>query len=201
MLPRAEISRRRGAVLALSRIEETRSAGGAAAAGGNIAPGRPAADHRADGATGAGGTVFRLAMQPYSAGSSSLAIPQLSVVQAGDGAIGFAGRVLASGPLPGGSARGLALPISGRWAPGGALSLWRDCVDARFERLELANLTLVRRGITLCPPRGRAIARRHGQSGAACGSRPARRGSIWSVRWAAHRSGSRAARSASPTPV
>ena len=160
MLPRAELVGGGAArVLALSRVEARFGGDAPPRLAGNIATGGPDLPEitgRME-RTATGGTVFRLAMQPYAAGASSLALPQLSVVQAGDGAIGFAGQVVASGPLPGGSARGLALPVSGRWAPNGALSLWRDCVDARFERLQIANLTLERRGITLCPPPGRAI--------------------------------------------
>ena len=160
MIPRAEWVGGSGArLLAVSRVEARFGGEGAPRLAGNIAtsgPDLPRITGRME-QTGAGGTVFRLAMEPYGAGSSSLAVPQLSVVQADDGAIGFAGRILASGPLPGGAARGLALPVSGRWAPDAALSLWRGCVAARFERLEFANLTLERRGVTLCPPRGRAI--------------------------------------------
>lgn len=160
MLPRAELAGGGAArVLALSRVEARFGGEGSPRLAGNIATGGPDLPEitgRME-RSAAGGAVFRLAMQPYGAGSSSLAIPQLSVAQAADGAIGFAGRVVASGPLPGGATRGMALPVSGRWAPSGALSLWRDCVDARFERLQLANLTLERRGFTLCPPRGRAM--------------------------------------------
>jgi hypothetical protein len=159
IVPRAELLGAGGArLLALSRVE---AAFGTATPRltGNIAtggPGLPQLTGRME-RTGSGGTVFRLVMQPYTAESASLAVPELSVVQAPGGAIGFAGRVLASGPLPGGTARGLALPVSGRWAPDGSISLWRDCVDVRFDRLALANLTLERRGLRLCPPSGRAI--------------------------------------------
>lgn len=160
MLPRLEMLGGSGArVLSLSRVEALLEGAAPPRISGNIATGGPEMPEitgRME-RTGAGGTVFRLAMQTYTAGTSALAVPQMSVVQARDGAIGFAGRVVASGPLPGGSARGLALPVSGRWAPNGAISLWRDCVDVAFDRLVLANLTLVRRGLTLCPPRGRAI--------------------------------------------
>ena len=96
-------------------------------------------------------------MQPYSSGAASLAIPQLSLVQGRDGALGFAGQVRASGPLPGGFASGLSLPLSGRWAPGGALSLWRRCVDVAFDRLQFASLSLNGQDLRLCPSSGRAI--------------------------------------------
>jgi len=159
IVPRAELTGGSGArILSLSRVEaaldgETPRLAGNIATGG---PGLPQITGRME-RSGSGGAVFRLVMQPYSAGSASLAIPELSVVQGQGGALGFAGRVLASGPLPGGSARGLSLPIEGRWVPGGAFTLWRGCTDIRFDRLELANLTLERRGLRLCSPRGRAI--------------------------------------------
>ena len=114
--------------------------------------------------TGSGGAVFRLVMQPYSAGNASLAVPELSVVQGSGGALGFAGRVLASGPLPGGSAQGLSLPINGRWVPGGALTLWRDCVDIAFDRLQIAQLSLERRGLRLGHGVWDLVFRRRGDS-------------------------------------
>lgn len=160
MIPQAEITGGGGErILALSRVETRFGGGRAPLFAGNLAtggPDMPRISGRMEG-DARGGAVFRLAMQPYTAGSSSLAVPQMSVVQARDGAIGFAGRVLASGSLPGGSASGLAIPVSGRWAPNGALALWRSCIDIAFDRLQFAQLTLVRRGLRLCPSSGRAM--------------------------------------------
>ena len=160
IVPRAEMLGGGGArILSLSRVEASFGGSAAPRLAGNIATGGPDMP-RITGRmerSSRSGAVFRLAMQPYTAGSSALAVPQMSVVQAPDGALGFAGRVLASGPLPGGTARGLSLPVSGRWAPGGALALWRDCVDVAFDRLQFAQLSLERRGLRLCPTRGHAI--------------------------------------------
>lgn len=165
MLPEAELRGGSGArLLSLSRVEAAFGAGTAPRLAGNIAtggPGLPQLTGRMERSV-SGGTVFRVAMQPYTAGSSSLALPEMSVVQATDGAIGFAGRVLASGPLPGGTAQGLALPVSGRWGPDGSLTLWRGCVDVGFDRLQAAQLSLMRRSLQLCPPRGRAIVENRG---------------------------------------
>jgi hypothetical protein len=159
VVPRGELRARGGArLVSLSRFEAV-FGGTAPRLAGNVAMGGPGLPHlagRMERSAG-GGAVFRLTMQPYSAGDASLAVPEMSVAQGPDSAVGFAGRVLASGPLPGGWARGLALPVSGRWAPGGRLTLWRDCVDVRFDRLQYANLAFERRGLRLCPPRGRAI--------------------------------------------
>lgn len=107
-------------------------------------------------------TVFRLRMQEYAAGGSSLEVPQLYVAQARDGSLGFSGEVVASGALPGGSARALRLPVSGQWATSGALALWRQCTEVRFDRLVLANLEFDDRAVTLCPPPGGAIVRSDG---------------------------------------
>ncbi|WP_324743304.1 YdbH domain-containing protein [Tsuneonella sp. CC-YZS046] len=106
---------------------------------------------------GAAGTQLRLAMAEYRAGGGSLAVPELYLVQHSDGALGFAGQALAEGALPGGSAKGLVLPVSGNWSPGKGLAVWRKCTEIRFDRLALAGLALERRGLTLCPPRGGPI--------------------------------------------
>ena len=104
-----------------------------------------------------GQTVLRLRMAEYGAGDARLAIPELVVAQAADGALGFAGRAIASGALPGGRAERLVLPIDGRWSARGGLALWRKCANLSFDRLALADLVLERRGLTLCPAPGAAI--------------------------------------------
>lgn len=160
LIPRGELRGGGGARIAsLSRVEARLSAKAPNRIVGNIAMGGadlPELTGRME-QSSSGNLVFRLAMSDYRAGPASLAIPRMDVAQAGDGAISFAGRVLASGPLPGGSAQALSLPVSGRWQPGGALSIWRDCVDVGFDRLRFASLSLDRRTLRLCPPRGRAI--------------------------------------------
>jgi hypothetical protein len=108
--------------------------------------------------------ALRMSMAEYSAGSSRLAVPELSVIQGADGAFGFAGEVRASGALPGGEAEGLLLPVSGRWSPRGGLAMWDDCTDLRFESLRFASLALARQSLRLCPPRGTAMVR-YGESG------------------------------------
>lgn len=167
LAPRAELRGGDGErILSLSRFEWSGTGEGAPRLSGNIATGGsglPRISGRME--RGAGGdAVFRLTMAPYEAGGSVLAIPQLTVAQGANGALGFSGRVVASGPLPGGSTRNLSFPVSGRYEPGGSLALWRECTEFRFDRLELANLRFEDRRITLCPPRGAAIVRT-GQGG------------------------------------
>lgn len=106
-----------------------------------------------------GGLALRLTMAPYEAGNASIALPGLVILQRGDGALGFSGEVLANGPLPGGLAEGLRLPVSGNVSPAGALSIWRECTDISFERLALADVSFGRQTLTLCPPRGGEILR------------------------------------------
>ena len=125
-------------------------------------PGMPALSGKW-GSDGDGTLRARLAMADYRAGDSRLAIPTLAVTVRRDGRIGFAGELVASGPLPGGGvAQDLAVPIVGDWSAagkgsGGRLALWRQCLPLRFTALRLASLTLRQRGLTLCPAQGRPI--------------------------------------------
>lgn len=162
LFPRAEMRGGSGArLLSLSQVEISTANGSAPRIRGNIATagsGLPRISGRME-RSGRGATVFRVAMDEYSAGGSSLAIPEMTVAQAPNGALGFSGRVVASGQLPGGSARNLRLPVTGSYGPGGALIVWRECTAISFDRLELAQLVFERRGLTLCPPPGSAIVR------------------------------------------
>lgn len=108
---------------------------------------------------GNGALSLRLAMREYASGDARLAVPELHVLQGRDGRLALEGRVLASGPLPGGFAQGLAVPIDGTLGRDGTLALWSGCRNIGFDSLTLANLTLRRQSLTLCPPTGRPILR------------------------------------------
>ncbi len=160
VVPQANLTGSSGqALLALSRFQL--SAGGSVAPllSGNFVtggPGMPGISGRME--RGAGGSVtMRLAMQEYVAGASRLEIPQLVLVQASNGGLGFAGSARLSGPLPGGAARNLALPVDGTWSPARGLAMWHKCVAVSFDSLAVANLTLRKRGINLCPQPGQPI--------------------------------------------
>lgn len=165
-IPEASLRGGSGAtLLALSRVQVTVPARSAPLVSGNLATGGaglPRIVGRMERA-GSGDAVLRLQMAEYRAGGSALAIPELVLAQARGGAIGFSGRALASGALPGGSTRNLSLPLSGSLAPSGALALWNRCIDVRFDSLAIASLSLERRGITLCPSRGQPIVRQDGR--------------------------------------
>ena len=160
VMPQARIVGSSGqTLLALSRFQL--SAGGSAAPrlSGNFitgGPGLPRINGRME--RGPDGTIaMQLSMQDYAAGGSRLEIPHLVLVQASNGALGFAGSGRLSGPLPGGAARNLALPVEGTWSVARGLAVWRKCTPVSFDSLAIANLTLRGRGLTLCPSPGQPI--------------------------------------------
>ncbi len=107
----------------------------------------------------AGGLGVSISMAPYEAGNASVALPRLEAVQGRNGAFAFSGNARLSGALPGGRADGLVLPLSGTWSQAGGLAMWTACTRLGFDRLQLANLALERRDLTLCPPSSGAILR------------------------------------------
>ena len=148
-------------LIAISRFQLSPSGGRTPRLSGNLVTGGDGVPHisgRMERPSG-GEAVLRLAMAEYRAGTARLAVPQLTVAQAPGGALGFVGRLVMSGPLPGGAASNLAVPVEGNWSGAGVLSLWRRCTPVQFDRLAFANLSLERRGVTLCPSPGAAIVR------------------------------------------
>ncbi len=160
LVPQAELTGGSGArLLSVSRMEMASREGELPRISGNIAtggPGIPRISGRMERAP-SGDAVFRLAMAPYQADGAQLAIPRLSIAQGSTGALGFAGEVQASGPLPGGAVDQLSLPVNGRLTSGGEIVLWRECTRIAFRRLAFADLNLAGPGLTLCPPPGKAM--------------------------------------------
>ena len=160
VIPNAALHGRSGAtLLALSRVHFSSPAEGTSRLTGNFSTGGeglPQIVGRME-QLPRRGMVLRLQMADYAVGDSHLAIPELVLAQGPGGGLGFAGRAVASGALPGGSAHELVVPLEGNWSNVRGLALWRDCTEFRFDRLELANLALERRGLTLCPRRGAPI--------------------------------------------
>ncbi len=154
VVPVAVWSGPRGSRLAaLSRVAVTLGGGGGAVLAGNVitgGAGLPQIEGRFEQRSGGGGQAL-LALAPYRAGDSVLALPELKLVQLPNGALGFAGRALLSGALPGGRVDNLVVPIDGNWTSGGGLAALRRCTPVRFDRLKLANLTLAGQSLTLCP--------------------------------------------------
>ena len=102
-------------------------------------------------------TTFRLRMDQYRAGTSSVSIPALVVSQRSGGAVGFSGKIVASGPLPGGRVEALELPIDGAWSSRNGLSMWTGCQNIRFGLLALQGLELARQAVSICPDGERSI--------------------------------------------
>jgi len=105
-----------------------------------------------------GSLTYDIRMAAYEAGDANLAMPRLLVRQSRSGALGLGGEILASGPLPGGSAQGLRLRVTGMYAQG-ELSLWEHCTQIGFEELALASLSFDKQELTLCPAAGSSILR------------------------------------------
>ena len=167
--PRISLRGRSGGVLAaVSRLQVLLGANGLPRIAGNITTGGgdiPRITGRME-RSATGSTVLRMQMAPYSAQGSTLALPRLSISQARTGALRFDGLLQADGPLPGGEARGLSVPIEGRVDPSGTLALWTGCTQMSFRRLAYADLALANQSVTLCPPGGRSILR-YGANGLA----------------------------------
>jgi len=162
VVPTASLSSAGGETLvALSRFSLASGGTGRPHLAGNFSTGGPGLPRIAGRMERIGDSraIFRLAMAEYRSGQSALALPRLALAQANDGSFGFAGEARASGPLPGGFAQNLVVPVDGSLAANGSLALFRRCTAVRFDRLTLASLTLERRGLTLCPVRGQPIVR------------------------------------------
>ncbi|MDZ4307855.1 YdbH domain-containing protein [Allopontixanthobacter sp.] len=148
-------------LLSLSRFQLSTASGGTPKLSGNIVTGGaglPRIVGRME-RSARGNLIFRMRMAEYSDGGSSVEIPELVLLQGSNGAVGFSGSTIASGPLPGGSMRALVLPISGNYSARGGLSMWRECTEVRFAQLALANLVVERQSLTLCPAAGRPVLR------------------------------------------
>lgn len=163
VIPQASLRGGGGAnLLSLSRFQMSTAGGGTPKLSGNIVTGGSGLPNIAGRMerSGQGDLIFRMRMAEYADQGSSVAIPELVILQGPGGAVGFSGRALASGPLPGGSMRALALPISGNYSARGGLAMWRRCTPVQFDQLTLANLEFARHQVTLCPAAGQPILRR-----------------------------------------
>jgi len=160
VVPQARLRARSGeALLAVSRFQLAWGGDAALRYSGNLLTGGGLPRMAARMEQRDGGIELTASMAPYRAGGSVLAVPRLTLLHASDGTLRFTGDLRASGPLPGGAAQGLELPLSGSWSEAGGLVLWRDCANVRFQSLRYANLTLNSQRLTLCPPPGQAIVR------------------------------------------
>jgi hypothetical protein len=110
-----------------------------------------------------GELALRLAMSPYRAGSAMLAVPSLQLRQLPSGQVRFAGRIEASGAIPGGAVSALELPLEGAIGPAGVTEIGRACTPVRFAALRMQDLALKGRALTLCPRANAALLRYDGK--------------------------------------
>jgi hypothetical protein len=107
---------------------------------------------------GGGDLVLRMAMAEYRAGEDALAIPRMEARRDPSGRIAFNAMVRAEGAIPGGSMRGLVLPLEGTWSPEGGLAIGRRCTDVRLASLSYYDLALTGSTYSICPVGGAPIA-------------------------------------------
>ena len=147
-LPFAELRGGTGArLLGLSKIAVALGMRGGPRFSGRFVTGGAGLPHMDGVATRTGGGMTaRFSLAEYRAGSASVALPDLRVVQLPGGQIGFSGQALVSGALPGGEVNGLEMPVQGNWSQGGGLAMWRQCTSLSFNRLKVGNLALASGG-------------------------------------------------------
>ncbi|MFM7402527.1 MAG: YdbH domain-containing protein [Erythrobacter sp.] len=154
IIPRADLTSRSGTrVLALSRLNARLTGAGVSGLGGDVlagGEGLPAINARID-QNRTGGWTARLAMADYAVGSDRITIPRLAVRSTPGGTLAFDGLAEASGSLPGGGVKDLAVPLEGTWSAKGGLALGNRCTLLRFSNLKLSGLALAGQQITLCP--------------------------------------------------
>ncbi len=165
IIPEARLRSASGeTVLALSRLSYSSSDGdqaGAQRLSGNILTGGPDIP-RINGRmeqVGSGDLALRLTMAEYRQGADSMAIPRMEVRQDQRGRVSFNGRLQAEGVIPGGSVRGLALPIEGTWSSASGLAVGQRCTELSLTGLTYSELTLQGRKFALCPANGGAMVR------------------------------------------
>ncbi len=88
---------------------------------------------------------------PYAANGARLALAPVRFGPASGGATGVTTTALLDGAFPGGSVRGLRLPVEARLGPNGGFALGRGCVDARVAGLKYGAFNIGPTRLPLCP--------------------------------------------------
>lgn len=160
VVPTARLRDRAGtSLLALSQAQLTTRSDDGLRLAGNFATGGdglPQIVGRME-RTPRGSSALRLQMARYGRDDSSLAVPQLVLAQGQGGNWGIAGKVVASGAIPGGRVEELEVPLAGHWSAKRGVALSQQCTELRFARLDLASLSLDRDRLTICPAGRSAI--------------------------------------------
>jgi hypothetical protein len=99
-----------------------------------------------------GGAVTGTAIvRPYTAGGARLALTPVRFTRASDGHTRFDTQATLSGPLADGRIDGLAVPLSGHWDGGAAVTVNADCTAIGWQRLAVSSLVLAPARLRLCP--------------------------------------------------
>ncbi len=106
---------------------------------------------------GSGEVAMRMTMAEYRLGNDMITLPRLEGRRDAGGRIRFTGIVQAEGAIPGGTVRGLELPLEGRWSPASGLAFGTRCLNAKIEGLNAYNFSLGPETIALCPIRGTSL--------------------------------------------
>ncbi|AWW75043.1 exoprotein [Erythrobacter sp. KY5] len=101
-----------------------------------------------------GDIAVRMATAEFGSGDDALAVPRLTLLQSAGGAISFNGLVQAEGALPGGKVDGLLVPLEGTYSASAGLAIGRRCTAVAVRGLELYQLSLDERRVTVCPQAG-----------------------------------------------
>lgn len=111
-----------------------------------------------------GGVSGQLFLQPYVAKDARLALEPVRFTAGADGMTHIATHLRLDGPLPGGTLRGLELPVTALWGPRG-LIVNPVCVPVRFGVLKAAGMSLGATSVHACPVDGGLFVLRNGRMG------------------------------------
>ena len=106
---------------------------------------------------------------PYAAAGARLALAPVRFAAQRNGSTAVNTVVLLDGPVSGGGVRGLRVPVSGSFGPGGALEFGRGCTPVSFASLKLGALQLGQTSIPICAA-GRAVVVRNPSGALAVGA-------------------------------
>ncbi|WP_420145935.1 intermembrane phospholipid transport protein YdbH family protein [Sphingobium sp.] len=104
---------------------------------------------------GFGGELF---VDPYAAGDARLTLDRVRFTADASGATRFTTAMRLDGPLPDGRLQGLSLPVEGRMAANGALTINPGCVPLSLVEALYAAFALGQTRQTLCPVGGAMFA-------------------------------------------
>lgn len=99
-------------------------------------------------------------IEPYSAGGARLALAPVTFRAATNGSTVVQTVAVMDGPFPGGTVRGLRIPIDGRiGGPAGGFAFGQGCIEAQFASLNAGSLRLRGARIPLCPTGGALVSK------------------------------------------